>query len=62
MLLTLFRLKQMEDEFDKYVNVAEIAKDMNLPKELATRVHKYWTLKRKVHAIQFLHHHLSRSE
>lgn len=42
------RLKQMEDEFYKFVDAADIAKDLNLPKELATRIHKYWTLKRKV--------------
>lgn len=38
----------MEDEFYKFVDAADIAKDLNLPKELATRIHKYWTLKRKV--------------
>ncbi|XP_068717950.1 PHD finger protein rhinoceros-like [Montipora capricornis] len=42
------RLKQMEDEFYKFVSIADIAKDLNLPKELAARIHKYWTLKRKV--------------
>jgi len=45
---TLFRLKQMEEEFYKFVSPAEIAKDLNLPKELATKIHKYWALKRKV--------------
>lgn len=38
----------MEEEFYKFVNPAEIAKDLNLPKELATKIHKYWALKRKV--------------
>ena len=38
----------MEEEFHKFVSVEEIAKDLNLPKELAARVHKFWTLKRKV--------------
>ena len=46
---TLFRLKQMEEEFYKFVSPAEIAKDLNLPKELATKIHKYWSLKRKVY-------------
>jgi len=41
-------LKQMEEEFYKFVSPAEIAKDLNLPKELATKIHKYWALKRKV--------------
>ena len=47
-LSTPFRLKQMEEEFYKFVTPAEIAKDLNLPKELATKIHKYWALKRKV--------------
>lgn len=38
----------MEEEFYKFVSPAEIAKDLNLPKELATKIHKYWALKRKV--------------
>lgn len=38
----------MEEEFYKFVTPAEIAKDLNLPKELATKIHKYWALKRKV--------------
>ena len=38
----------MEEEFHKFVSVEEIAKDVNLPKELAARIHKFWTLKRKV--------------
>lgn len=38
----------MEEEFYKFVNPAEIAKDLNLPKELAVKIHKYWALKRKV--------------
>lgn len=41
------RLKQMEEEFYKFVTAAEISKDLNLPKELATKIHKYWALKRK---------------
>ncbi|XP_078371024.1 uncharacterized protein LOC144654687 isoform X2 [Oculina patagonica] len=41
------RLKQMEEEFFKFVSPAEIAKDLNLPKELATKIHKFWALKRK---------------
>ena len=48
LLFTSCRLKQMEEEFYKFVNPAEIAKDLNLPKELATKIHKYWALKRKV--------------
>lgn len=50
---TLCRLKQMEEEFYKFVSPAEIAKDLNLPKELATKIHKYWALKRKVLYIPF---------
>ena len=38
----------MEADFHKFVSVTEIAKDLYLPKELSTRIHKYWTLKRKV--------------
>lgn len=38
----------MEEEFHKFVSVEEIAKDLNLPKELAARICKFWTLKRKV--------------
>ncbi|EDO49715.1 predicted protein, partial [Nematostella vectensis] len=41
------RLKQMEGEFYNYVDVGEIAKDLALPKELASHIHAYWTLKRK---------------
>ena len=43
----------MEEEFYKFVSPAEIAKDLNLPKELATKIHKYWALKRKVLYIPF---------
>lgn len=43
----------MEEEFYKYVSPAEITKDLNLPKELATKIHKYWALKRKVLYIPF---------
>ncbi|XP_074621877.1 uncharacterized protein LOC141880294 isoform X2 [Acropora palmata] len=42
------RLKQMEEEFHKFVSISEISKDLNLPKELAAKIHKYWILKRKV--------------
>jgi len=38
----------MEEEFYKFVSPAEIVKDLNLPKELATKIHKFWALKRKV--------------
>jgi len=38
----------MEEEFYKFVSPAEISKDLNLPKELATKIHKFWALKRKV--------------
>lgn len=38
----------METEFYKYVDVAEAAKDLNIPKELAAHIHAFWTLKRKV--------------
>ncbi|KAK3696718.1 hypothetical protein QZH41_013077, partial [Actinostola sp. cb2023] len=41
------RLKQMETEFYKYVDVSEAAKDLNMTKELASRIHAFWTLKRK---------------
>ena len=55
----------MEEEFYKFVSPAEIAKDLNLPKELATKIHKFWALKRKVFYILFNGkqtkvHHLSR--
>ena len=52
-MITLhFRLKQMETEFYKYVDVSEAAKDLNMTKELASRIHAFWTLKRKVCAIE----------
>ena len=38
----------MEEEFYNFVSPTEIAKDLNLPEELATKIHKYWALKRKV--------------
>lgn len=38
----------METEFFKYVDVAEAAKDLNVPKELSAHIHAFWTLKRKV--------------
>lgn len=38
----------METEFYKYVEVEELAKDLNIPKDIATRIHAFWTLKRKV--------------
>lgn len=47
-LFDCYRLKQMEEEFHKFVSISEIAKDLNLPKELAARIHKFWILKRKV--------------
>lgn len=43
----------MEEEFYKFVSPAEIAKDLNLPEELATKIHKYWALKRKVLCVPF---------
>ena len=43
----------MEEEFYKFVSPDEIAKDLNLPKELASKIHKYWALKRKVLYIPF---------
>ena len=47
-LFDCYRLKQMEEEFHKFVSISEISKDLNLPKELAAKIHKYWILKRKV--------------
>ena len=38
----------MEEEFYKYVDVIEAAKELGLPKELMKHVHAFWTLKRKV--------------
>ena len=43
----------MEEQFYKYVDVTEAAKDLGLPKELMKRIHAYWTLKRKVCACVF---------
>ena len=38
----------MEEEFYKYADVQDLAKELNIAKELATSLHRYWTLKRKV--------------
>jgi hypothetical protein len=42
----------METEFYKYVDVSEAAKDLNIPKELASHIHSFWTLKRKVRSLE----------
>lgn len=48
MFRLLWRLRQMEEEFHTFIDVAEAAKDLNLPKEAMSHIHAYWALKRKV--------------